>query len=378
VSVILDALKRSRQRGDGKSGPPEARALMSSFGFGAVASRRFDPRRVLRLAAPFAVVAVVLGLAGFWWLRSKGAGVPASAGAAAVSPEITQPVPEPTEPALPPAPEPASPPAPAVENTQAPPPVVPEPRRTRRAAPPVAGDLVAVPPPAIATEASGPVTVRPEQAAPVVPPPAVPPQRADSTAGDPRDPYDALLTFYAIGDYPRALEECRRAIELRPEGESTRLNCAAVHIQLGNLADAERELTVVTRLNEKNDKAFNNLGTVYMLRGEHAAADGAFERALAINPANASAHLNRGTIARTAGRIERAKTEFLAVIQLEPRNIRAHQYLASIFDDEGETARALNHYRRFRELAVGLPEFRSDVGRAETRIGELESRLPRP
>jgi tetratricopeptide (TPR) repeat protein len=115
-----------------------------------------------------------------------------------------------------------------------------------------------------------------------------------------------------------------------------------------------------------------------MAQNDDISADGAFEKTIELNPNNAGAYRNRGIIARRSNKPELAKNYFLEATRRDSQDIAAHYNLAVVHDEQGETGRAIEYFRKFRDLAKGLPDWRAELSHAVSRIEELEKKLPRP
>lgn len=109
----------------------------------------------------------------------------------------------------------------------------------------------------------------------------------------------------AVGDLYReagapelAVEEYRRALELRPEFHDIRNKLAEALMQIGNADDAERELRLVLDGNEDFLLARLNLGLLYYTQGDREGARVEWERARVHAPANPQARAYLSLLAR--------------------------------------------------------------------------------
>ena len=59
------------------------------------------------------------------------------------------------------------------------------------------------------------------------------------------------------------------------------------------------------------------------------------------------ATINLALVEKAEGRSERAKETLLRAIGMDPRSAAAHYNIAGLYDQSGETARAIEHYRAF-------------------------------
>lgn len=123
------------------------------------------------------------------------------------------------------------------------------------------------------------------------PPPEMPVITPEVTVEEPEEPtpLDALLAnqeglrFYQRGDYPTALEQFRRAMQIEPGNPEYRNNYALTLMRLGMAEEAIPELQRVLRLDPERARAYVNLGDAYLAVGDTLAAISAYERFLEIS-----------------------------------------------------------------------------------------------
>jgi tetratricopeptide (TPR) repeat protein len=76
------------------------------------------------------------------------------------------------------------------------------------------------------------------------------------------------------------------------------------------------------------------------------------------------AAVNIALVEKAAGRPERAKEALLRALALDPGNAPAHFNLAALYEQTGDGARALEHYRAFLQHAGSEHATRTDDARA--------------
>ena len=187
-----------------------------------------------------------------------------------------------------------------------------------------------------------------------------------------------MVAYLRVQNFPKALEECKKALVKYPGNAGTQVNCGAAYIGLNMLDEALGALNSAIRLGSPSEFLFSNLGVVYMKQEDFRSALGAFERAATLNDKNAVTLYNKGLAHKKLGIVEKAKADFLKAAQINPKYAEAHLNLALIYDAQGEWGRALESYKSFYPLAAGLPDFRLEVAHASERIKELESKIPKP
>lgn len=126
-----------------------------------------------------------------------------------------------------------------------------------------------------------------------------------------------------FGDFPSALAEALRAVQLEPQNPKGHSLAASALNRMGRYADAEAAAERSTRLKNPNPAAFENLAYARLNLGRHQEAVAAASTAIAQDPQSADAHALR---AQAYGRLG-LKAEMLADLQraaaLEPTRFAA-------------------------------------------------------
>lgn len=139
------------------------------------------------------------------------------------------------------------------------------------------------------------------------------------------------------------------------------------------LDDSVREFQRATFINGRYGRAHSNLGVTFMQQGKLDLATAEFELALALDARDSDAMVNLA-LAQRAGRQQAlARTTLLRALTIDPGNAAAHYNLGLFYDESGETARAVEHYRAFLEHA-GI-EHATLAGDVRSRVGTLSARL---
>lgn len=118
---------------------------------------------------------------------------------------------------------------------------------------------------------------------------------------------------------------------------------AVRHHNLGNYEEALKHYLAVLEADEFNVEARNNLGLLYHRRGLSREAIDQFRRAIAINPQYVKARSNLAVVLMDAGRLAEARAELRAAMTIEPRN-------ADLIVNQALVEKADQH----RELAIEL------------------------
>ena len=93
--------------------------------------------------------------------------------------------------------------------------------------------------------------------------------------------------------------------------------------------------------------------------------------------------MNLALVEKAGGRPEQAKESLLRALTIEPANAPAHFNLAALYEQSGENARAIEHYRSFLEYAGAeharappTPAHASTRSRSRARADDLFGRQP--
>ncbi|HKD35221.1 MAG TPA: tetratricopeptide repeat protein [Pirellulales bacterium] len=144
--------------------------------------------------------------------------------------------------------------------------------------------------------------------------------------------------FERCGDWPRAIEHYRRAIEIKPHCVEAHEALAAVLARHGKLADARRHYEQAAVLAPHRYDIHNDLGTVLQEIGDVEAAIASYERALAIAPECVEAHVNVAAARIKLRRFEEAVAGLERASELHPDSAEIHNRLVHALLPLGRTA----------------------------------------
>jgi Tfp pilus assembly protein PilF len=371
VSVILDALRRSRKGASSGTVPPPASSVPRVPAGLGLASSSSAPASGLRpartrLLGLGALLVIALGV----WAAIQVSRLLVSNYA-------------------PPAQSAAS--FPSTRGTPTPaPPVVPAP------APPPS----AVTSGAAMTAPAVPVDASPIDAAPRA---RLSSQRRTPAAGA-RTPNTAPRVAMPVNVEPPRIPDPRSPI---PDPGVNHFELAVRYHNLGNYEEALKHYLAVLEADEFNVEARNNLGLLYHRRGLTTEAIDQFRRAIAINPQYVKARSHLAVVLMDAGRHAEARAELRAAMTIEPRNpdlivnmalvekadqhrdvaiellVRAigyqpthgmaHYNVAVLYEEQSALALAYDHYTDF--LKYAGPEHGELLTDVQRRLLVLKPRL---
>jgi adenylate cyclase len=122
-----------------------------------------------------------------------------------------------------------------------------------------------------------------------------------------------------LGEYDRAVETLRHALELNPSDPETYAGLGDALLWSGQTDEARRMLEIAARLDPKlPSQDLFDLGAAYFLLGQNAQAAQVFERTVARQDGNPFIHAMLAAIYADAGRSEEARREVAEVRQQNP------------------------------------------------------------
>lgn len=125
-------------------------------------------------------------------------------------------------------------------------------------------------------------------------------------------------TYSKMGDYPAAMANFARAIELQPDDDSTFFNRGLTHDRMEDYLPALADYTRAIELQPDNANAHNNRGNIYTKMGDHPAALADFTRTIELQPDDANAHNNRGLTYAKMEDYPAALADYAKAIKLQP------------------------------------------------------------
>ncbi len=121
------------------------------------------------------------------------------------------------------------------------------------------------------------------------------------------------------GNYEKAIEEFKRAIELNPKYADAFHNLANTYQQIEKMDLAIENYEKAIEFNPQLWQSYQNLAAIYFNQENFQKAGQYQEKAVEINPENASLHFNLGVIYAKNNEKEKADKEFQKALELDPQ-----------------------------------------------------------
>lgn len=134
------------------------------------------------------------------------------------------------------------------------------------------------------------------------------------------------------GDYEKAIEEFKSAIELNPDYGDAYHNLGNAYRETGNNEEAIANYKKATSLNPNLWQSHQNLAARYFEEGKLDLALQELEKAIEINPQNPALYVNLGILHLQLDEKGKAKEAFQQALQLDPENQEAKEMLMNYFE----------------------------------------------
>jgi len=136
--------------------------------------------------------------------------------------------------------------------------------------------------------------------------------------------------YYRKGDLARAMDEFKRAIELKPNFADAHYNLGVAYKDIGRMDDAILEFEAAVTFQPAKANAHNNLGLAYLSKGRIEDAVGEFSATIRLEPGNYRAHNLLGLAYKYLGRYDEAVAEFETALSINPGFEDAYENLRYI------------------------------------------------
>jgi choline-sulfatase len=162
--------------------------------------------------------------------------------------------------------------------------------------------------------------------------------------------------YRALGRDEEAMVGYRRFMELDPTNAQIRYEAAQILIDGGKLDEARQELTQALALEPKLAAARNALGVLALRRGDLAGAEREIRAAIDQKPDVRLAHFNLALLAEQQGDVSRAIAEYQQELALHANSYKAAFNLSRLYERVGNRDGQLKELRRAIDINPGFPE----------------------
>ena len=160
--------------------------------------------------------------------------------------------------------------------------------------------------------------------------------------------------YRELGRIDEAVVGYRRLLEVAGQDAKATMALARIHVDRGELSEAEQVLTAAAEGREPPAVVANKLGEVMALLGRSGEAEAKFRQAISSNPELGEAHFNLAVLLDESGRMEDAVTAYRQAAELRTRDHRPRFNLGRLYGRQGRADLQIEAYRGAVEAA---PDF---------------------
>ena len=157
-------------------------------------------------------------------------------------------------------------------------------------------------------------------------------------------------SYYQIGDFPSAIQDYDKAIELNPYDAGSYNNRGVVYQQLEEYERAIQDYDRAIELDIRDAGVYNNRGVAYDKLGQYERAIQDYDRAIELDIQDAGVYNNRGLSFFNLKRYERAIQDYDRAIEINPQHASAYFNRGAAYYKLGQYEHAIQDYDKAIEL----------------------------
>jgi tetratricopeptide (TPR) repeat protein len=168
-----------------------------------------------------------------------------------------------------------------------------------------------------------------------------------------------------LGKFDDAVEDARRAVEVKPDSQEARLIWAQANEHVGQAEKAVREYGWLYDRGQKSPDVVCGLGRCWQDLGRFAEARQVLDAFLAEQPARADVLVERGRLALREGETTPAEAYFRRAVVADPNNQDANRFLLRCLEETGgnaeESARVDGQLRQLEIRDGRIAQLRGEI-----------------
>jgi tetratricopeptide (TPR) repeat protein len=176
---------------------------------------------------------------------------------------------------------------------------------------------------------------------------------------------------FAQGDTMRAIDAYRRALQLDARDYQLHLDLGLAYAASTDYANATKTFLRALEFKPDDPLAFGNLGVVYLLQGNFPAATASLRRAQLLQDSDPVLSYNLGLSLMFERAYDQSRDQFERALQLKP-DYSGAAYQLALISERFDIAQALEHWRKYLDLARGKSEEQAWVALAEEHLKRLQ------
>lgn len=197
-----------------------------------------------------------------------------------------------------------------------------------------------------------------------------------AAAQTPEDFYERGMQAARRGEYPKALQHFRHAIEQEAGFAKAHAALGTIHLQLGDFTDAEIAFKCALAIAPDLLQAEANLALLYTKADRLDDAINIYENLLRKHPDSLRVWLGIGSAYQRADRFAEAIEAYRECLTRSPNLPEVITNLASCYEAIEQQAQAIHYYKTALGLAPNLPMANGNLGAIYQQQGELDKALP--
>ena len=198
----------------------------------------------------------------------------------------------------------------------------------------------------------------------------------DTVAQTPQELYARGMQAARQGEYPQALHDLHRAIDLHPEFAKAHAALGAVHLQLGDFSASEEALTRALSIAPDLMQAESNLALLYAKTERFDDAIRVYRSLIQKHPESLQAWLGLASAYQKSERYEKAIEAYLESLKRFPNLPAVMANLASCYEAVEQEAQAIHYYKNALVQEPNLSMANGNLGAIYQKQGELDKALP--
>ena len=139
------------------------------------------------------------------------------------------------------------------------------------------------------------------------------------------------LSYMARGEYRRAAEELRSAVEAKPDSPKAHNYLGLSYFQLKDYDQAKEQFEKAAALDPSFATAYNNLAGVCSIKRQFVQAEELYKKALGLAPDLVSANYSLGILFTNLGRTDEGIRFLSRGIALDPEYLEKHKDMVTTF-----------------------------------------------
>ena len=198
----------------------------------------------------------------------------------------------------------------------------------------------------------------------------------NTVAQTPQELYARGMQAARQGEYPQALHDLHRAIDLHPEFAKAHAALGAVHLQLGDFPASEEALTRALSIAPDLMQAESNLALLYAKTGRFDKAIQVYRNLIQKHPESLQSWLGLASAYQKSERYEKAIEAYLESLKRFPNLPAVMANLASCYEAVEQEALAIHYYKNALVQEPNLSMANGNLGAIYQKQGELDKAFP--